>query len=109
MTDDSTGPWTDHAESLLGRAEGGAQMLADLHQTSRTPDWGLGFHAQQAVEKAIKAVLTCNQVKYPHTHDLVLLLNLLAHHGLPLPPKMEVFPLLTPFGTVMRYESLPTD
>ena len=33
-------------------------MLRRLAQDPNSPTWGLGFHAQQAVEKALKAVLT---------------------------------------------------
>ena len=37
----------------------------------------LGFHAQQAVEKAIKAWISLKGVEYPLTHNLALLFSLL--------------------------------
>jgi HEPN domain-containing protein len=40
-----------------------------------------GFHAQQAVEKALKAWLNLLGVDYPRIHDLEELLGLLAQHG----------------------------
>ena len=40
-----------------------------------------GFHAQQAVEKAMKAWLARRDFAYPHTHDLSVLLDLLEENG----------------------------
>lgn len=37
-----------------------------------------GFHAQQAVEKALKAWLQIRDIPYPATHDLVRLLQYVA-------------------------------
>lgn len=37
----------------------------------------VGFHAQQAVEKALKAVLTAVAVRVGRTHDIAYLLTLL--------------------------------
>ncbi|MBC8180332.1 HEPN domain-containing protein [candidate division KSB1 bacterium] len=34
------------------------------------------FHAQQAVEKAMKALLTFNEISFPRIHDLLRLLEL---------------------------------
>lgn len=45
------------------------------------------FHAQQAIEKALKALLTGNQVVFPKTHDLLRLLDL----TLPLLPELELY------------------
>jgi HEPN domain-containing protein len=39
-------------------------------------DDAIGFHAQQAVEKALKAVLALVGVRFPRTHDLGFLLEL---------------------------------
>ena len=36
----------------------------------------IGFHAQQAVEKLIKAVLVRHQVEFPKTHDIAQLRNI---------------------------------
>ncbi|MBE3577891.1 MAG: HEPN domain-containing protein [Limnochordales bacterium] len=57
---------------------------ADLYLANRIvedpealPAFG-GFHAQQAAEKAIKALLVLLGVEFPKTHDLVALSSLLA-------------------------------
>jgi HEPN domain-containing protein len=36
----------------------------------------LGFHAQPAVEKSLKAVLASRAIEFPYTHDLDGLLEL---------------------------------
>jgi HEPN domain-containing protein len=38
----------------------------------------VGFHAQQAAEKFIKAFLVRHQIEFPKTHDIVLLRRLVA-------------------------------
>jgi HEPN domain-containing protein len=64
-----------------------------------------GFHAQQAVEKAIKAVLSLIGRIYPRTHDLAALLELLERG----PEVMEVGAWdlvdLTDFAVQLRYDS----
>jgi hypothetical protein len=39
------------------------------------------FHAQQAAEKAIKAVLLKHQIRFPRTHDLAALIALIEGHS----------------------------
>jgi HEPN domain-containing protein len=39
----------------------------------------ISFHAQQAIEKSLKAILTFLNIEFPRTHDLVLLMNLLSN------------------------------
>lgn len=43
------------------------------------------FHAQQAIEKAFKALLTFHQITFPRTHDLLRLLDL----ALPFMPDLD--------------------
>jgi HEPN domain-containing protein len=40
----------------------------------------LCFHAQQAAEKSIKAVLLCLGIEFPFTHNLQMLLDLIPDH-----------------------------
>lgn len=76
------------------------------------PDAGLddeiiGFHAQQAVEKALKAWLAHLGIDYPRAHSLGALVDLLVLHGHSLPPDLANADKLTPFATVFRYDDLP--
>ncbi len=62
------------------------------------------FHAQQAVEKYIKAVLSKNNIKFPFTHDLEELAGL--YYG-ELPVSSEQLKKLNPFAVKSRYDLLP--
>ena len=55
--------------------------LACLPEDERISSEILAFHAQQAVEKALKALLVQRQVEFPHTHVIGLLLNLCQTAG----------------------------
>jgi HEPN domain-containing protein len=62
-----------------------------------------GFHAQQAVEKAVKAWLDLRGVLYPRIHDLDELLRLLRQHGAAVPEQFVGLCTLTDFGVAFRY------
>jgi HEPN domain-containing protein len=62
------------------------------------------FHAQQAVEKAIKSLLTLHQIRFPKLHNISELLELLRHS--PAPPQgldEEGLARLTRFAVDVRY------
>lgn len=63
----------------------------------------VGFHAQQAVEKALKAVLAVHGVEVPFTHDLAGLADRCAAEGATLPSTLAEIDRLTPFGVRLRY------
>ena len=92
------------AEALLQKARDDAWLLVHVLDEPEAPTWGLGFHAQQAVEKALKAVLAARAVEYPRTHNLGLILDLLRDAGIDLSPDADRLPQLTPFGALLRYE-----
>ena len=60
------------------------------------------FHAQQAAEKALKAVLCANAVEYPFTHNVQLLIDLLPA-GLSAPQTILAAADLTPYAVATRY------
>jgi HEPN domain-containing protein len=62
----------------------------------------LCFHAQQAVEKALKAVLQANEIEYPFTHNIQLLIDLLPTSILA-PPAILAAVDLTPYAVMTRY------
>lgn len=63
----------------------------------------VGFHAQQAVEKAMKAVLSAHEHAYPWTHDVRHLMELLEAAGSPLPAELRDARRLTPWAAEFRY------
>jgi HEPN domain-containing protein len=58
----------------------------------------LCFDAQQAAERALKAVLISGGRRFPRTHDLAELLHLVAAMGLDLPPEVLEAKRLTPYA-----------
>ena len=74
------------ARRLLAKARDDRYIVARLADDPMAPAWAVGFHAQQAVEKALKAVLAGHGLEHPLTHNLAMLLAKLAEEGLPAPP-----------------------
>lgn len=84
-----------------------AQDIAVLQKLINDPTINtetLGFHAQQAAEKLIKALLALGGHDYPRTHDLGLLLDLLDSVDVRIPESLLTVENLTPFATVFRYD-----
>lgn len=67
------------------------------------------FHAQQAIEKCLKAVLFAARVEFRRTHDLIELADLLERNGVPLPISSEWLKSLNPFAVALRYEESGPD
>lgn len=82
----------EYAVALLAKARDDRFVVARLLADPQTPAWILGFHAQQAVEKSLKAVLAFHDIEYPPTHNLAALLVLLSANGIGLPSAHEVIP-----------------
>ncbi len=71
--------WLEKAEQDLKAAEALASGETFLY-------FPACFHAQQAVEKFLKALLTDLQVEFPKTHSIEYLIQLLKPHFPALPP-----------------------
>ena len=63
----------------------------------------LCFDAQQAAEKAIKAVLVHRRIRFPRTHAIADLLSLAAENGVQIPPDVLVATDLTTHAVETRY------
>ncbi len=66
----------------------------------------LCFQAQQAAEKAIKALLIHRHVDFPYVHDLAQLLTLLEQAGETIPQSIRQAERLTRFAVFTRYPGL---
>lgn len=77
--------------------------LEILSASERAADAVVGFHAQQAVEKFAKAVLTARGLEVPRTHDLRFLLDRAAAAGLEVPEAVRESLWLTPWSVELRY------
>lgn len=88
--------WISHAASDLRLAQIAAadgQVLSEM----------AAFHAQQAAEKALKAVLVHHRADFPRTHDLRQLLELIESIGVQAPPEVAEADLLSPYAVSFRY------
>jgi HEPN domain-containing protein len=93
----------DLPETLLRLARDDEFAARSLLPVAGVADSILGFHAQQAVEKALKAALAARSVPFPHTHDLDGLLELCESSGLRIPGELDGVDHLAPYGVHMRY------
>jgi HEPN domain-containing protein len=89
--------WLNRAASNLARAKAAIPeaYLEDLC-----------FDAQQAAEKAIKAVFVRRGVAFPFVHDLTRLLTLLDQAGVGIPKYVWQAGRLTRFAVETRYPGL---
>lgn len=95
----------DRPEVLLRKASQDRLALEKLIDDPEIEDDLLGFHAQQAAEKILKALLAARGVDYPKTHNLRVLIELLAAEDIRLPAKLAEIDRLTQFGTTFRYDT----
>jgi HEPN domain-containing protein len=89
--------WLNRARSNLSRAK------------SKIPEAyleDLCFDAQQAAEKAIKAMLMKKGIAFPYVHDLARLLTLLEDAGETIPESVRQAEDLTRYAVVTRYPGL---
>lgn len=94
----------DRATTLIRKASQDELVLERLLADSDVDDDTLGFHAQQAAEKLLKALLCVRGVDYPRTHSLGVLVELLGTAGETLPGVVGDLNRLPPFGTTFRYD-----
>jgi len=98
-------PEAERARALLARADADLAAVHALETIDIVPDEIVGFHAQQAAEKLLKAVLAANGIEFPRTHSLRFLLDLLADNGLAPPVHLYAITELYPFGVQLRYDA----
>lgn len=91
-----TREWIRKAESDLTTAE-------HLFKGGILYVYGTTFHAQQAVEKYLKAFLVWHQIEFRKTHDIQELLDLVDDVDHYLPESISESVDLTPYGVEYRY------
>jgi HEPN domain-containing protein len=95
----------DLAHRLVGLAGDDELAARSLLPVEGVTDALLGFHAQQAVEKSLKAVLASRGVEFRFIHDLDYLSGLCSKSGVELPSTLDGMQKLTPFAVMERYGS----
>lgn len=96
-------PWRALSLEWHSRAADDARVLRLGVKNRQFADAVFGFHAQQAVEKALKAVLAARGLAPPRIHDLVRLAHLVEKAGVPVPEDVWAAADLTAYATVYRY------
>ncbi len=66
----------------------------------------LCFHAQQAAEKAVKALLIKRSIEFPYVHDIGELFTLLEEAGQEIPETVRQAERLTRFAVFTRYPGI---
>jgi HEPN domain-containing protein len=82
-----------HSNLALAKKEHGTEVYFE----------DLCFNAQQAAEKAIKAVFVYHQIPYPYIHDLAALITILIKNGIIVPDTIKESAKLTRFAIATRY------
>ncbi|MBS1870211.1 MAG: HEPN domain-containing protein [Actinobacteria bacterium] len=91
---------------LLRKADADLAAARVLAADPDPHDDAVGFHAQQAVEKALKAALASLEVETPRTHDLTFLVEPLGMHGVEVPAGLSESEWLSPWAVTTRYDDL---
>lgn len=99
----------EQSKLLLRKALQDKAILEILVDDYTISNDAVGFHAQQAAEKLLKALLVLYQQDYPRSHDLNILISLLARINIFLPSELQALADLSPMATIYRYEDLPSD
>ncbi len=94
----------DLAQRYLLMADRDIKTMILLANISESGDEAVGFHAQQAVEKCLKAVLSFHQIPFRKTHDLGELIDLMSDAGKPIPPEASELDFLNPCAVTFRYD-----
>jgi len=93
----------DLVRQWLVRADDDLETAKFLSAPGRSFFSAICFHCQQAAEKYFKAFLTWQQIEFPKTHDLGLLLGLINSIDSSLAASLSEVTALSPYGVDIRY------
>lgn len=101
---DPTDPraWLSRAKGNLALAEKGGRLKDILFED-------LCFNAQQAAEKALKAICLAQGMDIPKTHSLIHLMDILEANGIEIPRSVRDADILTQYAVQSRYPSVMED
>ena len=92
----------DFARTLLAMAEKDVLALHGMLDDKIFADEIFGFHAQQAIEKCLKAWIAALDIEFPLTHDISLLLTVLEEQNVPIADFWDLVEF-TAFAVQFRY------
>jgi len=91
-------------EEWMNKAEGDYNTALREFRARKAPNYdACGFHAQQCVEKYLKALLQKHNIRFEKIHDLLTLMKLCS----PIAPQLELYKdslaYLNLFAVAFRY------
>lgn len=93
----------DEARRFLSLASDDLAAFRTLAATPHIREAIAIFHAQQSIEKCLKAVLFASEVEFRRTHDLYELADRIEQASIALPRNAEELGLLNPYAVEFRY------
>jgi HEPN domain-containing protein len=94
----------EHALQVLAMAKKDHQALTHMLDAESFSEEIFGFHAQQAIEKTLKAWIAGRGLEYPKSHDVSALVMILEDQGEDL-SKFSNLEDYTIFAVQYRYEA----
>lgn len=91
---------------LARKAKGDATAVREFAGSAEITDEIVGFHAQQAIEKWLKAVVASRGEEFEYTHDLRHLIDLVGLEPTDAPFDVRRVIALTEYAVPFRYEDL---
>jgi HEPN domain-containing protein len=91
---------------LQKKAEEDATPVREFAGNPEIGDSIIGFHAQQAVEKWIKAVTAARGVRHSGIHDIDRLFEIVERIGVEIPLDRDRLVVLTQYAVPLRYDEL---
>jgi HEPN domain-containing protein len=91
------------ARLMLQKARQDLALVRTVAESPDVADEIVGFHAQQAIEKSIKAALTRRGLEYRYTHDLSVLYSQAEDAGTYPPGSLDDVEQFTDFAVQFRY------
>ncbi len=96
MNDKQIDEWIKFAKSNLSQADRKRKPKDVLYED-------LCFNCQQCVEKSLKALLIYNNIEFPKTHSINLLLDLLISNSIYIPDFVKNSVILNVYAVITRY------
>ncbi|HZZ28697.1 MAG TPA: HEPN domain-containing protein [Pirellulales bacterium] len=95
----------EHAQKLIAMARSDFKALQGMGDVDQFDDAIFGFHAQQAVEKGLKSWIAMLGKRYPKSHDIDALLDIVEQSSEDVTDLMSLVDLY-PFAVQFRYEAI---
>ncbi len=93
----------DFVREWLRKADEDFHVARELMERDRISYNPVGFHAQQAAEKFLKALLTRHRIAPPRTHNIEELLALAERATPGIQAELQGTETLSPYGVEIRY------